>query len=260
MFKTAVYETEAPDLPPNFSGPAILVFSKTDGFRHKDAIAAANRLFAQFAKKRDWPIFFTENAAIHNSDQLKHFPVIIWNNNTGDLLTEDQQQALKDYLMNGGNWLGSHGAGGTREFVWEWHPEELLKARFVGHPLFPQFPEATVVIENQNHLTTRHLPKRWTRSDEWYSFEESPRSRGVEVLASLDESTYNPKLDLKMQGDHPLIWTHTIGKGTVFYSALGHQASAYQEPEYRTMLENALIWLMNSAADNKVEEAEEGLN
>ncbi|MDB3855909.1 ThuA domain-containing protein [Halieaceae bacterium] len=250
VFKTPVYDTEPPSLPQDFSGPAVLVFSKTNSFRHVEAIDAANELFADFAKEKTWPIYFTENAAIHNAEQLKHFPVIIWNNNTGDLLTEDQQQALKDYINAGGNWLGIHGAAGTREFLWQWHPEQLLKARFIGHPMFPQFPEATIIVENQMHPTTKHLPKRWTRSDEWYSFAESPRARGVDVLASLDEQTYDPKLDLKMDGDHPLVWTHKIGDGTVFYSALGHKGSAYQEPEYRTMLENAIIWLMGVGAED----------
>jgi type 1 glutamine amidotransferase len=30
----------------------------------------------------------------------------------------------------------------------------------------------------------------------------------------------------------------------VFYSALGHQASAYDEPEHQAMLEEAVKWLL----------------
>lgn len=250
VFKTPVYDSIAPVLPEDFAGPGILVFSKTNGFRHEDAIVAANELFADLAEQRGWPIYFTENAAIHNPEQLKHFPLIVWNNNTGDLLTEDQQHALKDYISGGGNWLGIHGAGGTREYLWQWHPQELLKAQFIGHALFPHTPEATIVVEDREHPTTKHLPARWTRSEEWYSFAESPRTKGAHILASLDEATYDPTLNLAM-GDHPLIWTHKIGKGSVYYSALGHQGSAYAETEYRTLLDNAASWLMAGAAENK---------
>lgn len=248
VFDEPVYETVAPQLPLTIAGPetsatAVLVFSKTQGFRHSDAIAAANTLFKSLGEKHDLQLYFTENGAIHNTQQLAHFKLIIWNNNTGDVLNTEQRQALKSYIHEGGHWLGIHGAGGTREYQWQWYPQELLRAQFKGHPLFPQFQTATIVVEDQRHPAMRHLPQRWQREEEWYSFNESPRARNVQVLASLDESTYNPKLDLKMKGDHPLIWTHKVGKGIVFYSALGHNGSAYAEPAYRQLLENTLLWL-----------------
>jgi type 1 glutamine amidotransferase len=248
VFKTPVYETQQPTLPDSITGPAILVFSKTNEFRHKDAIAAANTLFQRYAQKQGWPIFFTENGAIHNAEQLSRFKVIIWNNNTGDVLTLEQRQSLVDYIEDGGHWLGIHGAGGSRNYDWQWYPQELLKAQFIGHTLFPQFPTATITVEDRQHPATRHLPEQWQREEEWYSFEQSPRPRGVQVLASLDESSYDPKLDLLMDNDHPLIWTHQLGKGTVFYSALGHEGSAYEEPEYQQVLEQALNWLMTKPA------------
>ncbi len=161
------------------------------------------------------------------------------------MLTVDQQTALKNYIAGGGHWLGIHGAGGSRKHEWQWYPQQLLKAQFIGHPMFPQFQTGTIIIDNNQHPATQHLASHWQREEEWYSFDRSVRNiEGVEVLASLDESSYNPKLDLLMDNDHPLIWTHTIGKGIVFYTALGHQGSAYQEPEYKQLLENALQWLM----------------
>jgi hypothetical protein len=40
------------------------------------------------------------------------------------------------------------------------------------------------------------------------------------------------------------VWWHRVGQGYVFYSALGHQGSAYDEPEHRTLLLNAARWLL----------------
>jgi len=45
-----------------------------------------------------------------------------------------------------------------------------------------------------------------------------------------------------MGADHPVIWKHLVGKGRVFYSALGHSASAYQEPLHMKELEGAIAW------------------
>ena len=52
VFKTPVYETQVPTLPDGFAGPAVLVFSKTNEFRHHDAIAAANKLFKDHADEK----------------------------------------------------------------------------------------------------------------------------------------------------------------------------------------------------------------
>ena len=41
-----VYETVPPQVPTDLPRPAILVFSKTNAFRHEEAIPAANALFA----------------------------------------------------------------------------------------------------------------------------------------------------------------------------------------------------------------------
>ena len=92
----------------------------------------------------------------------------------------------------------------------------------------------------------KNLGANWSRVDEWYSFEESPRSqKGFEVLAKLDESTYSPKMlwkDIRMGADHPIIWKHCVGQGRVFYSALGHAASTYREPLHLAELEGGIAW------------------
>ena len=113
----------------------------------------------------------------------------------------------------------------------------------------PQFQQATVRIEDSAHPATRALGTSWTRTDEWYSFASSPRAKGYHVLASLDESTYRPVMDIRVlgakdirMGDHPIIWTHCVGQGRVFYSALGHSASTYAEPKHLELLEGALAW------------------
>ena len=67
------------------------------------------------------------------------------------------------------------------------------------------------------------------------------------MLITVDEKTYKPigmfDKDLAM-GDHPMVWTRCIGKGRVLYSAFGHRAEAYAEPENVTLLTNAVSWAL----------------
>ena len=93
------------------------------------------------------------------------------------------------------------------------------------------------------------LPKTWKHTDEWYSFAQSPRKKGYRILATVDESTYKPHGlffgDISMGADHPVIWSHCVGKGRAFYSALGHSAEAISEPENWRLLSNAVAWSMS---------------
>ena len=86
--------------------------------------------------------------------------------------------------------------------------------------------------------------------EEWYSFKTNPRASGNHILATLDESTYQPIFmgqNLSMGGDHPIAWSRRIGADRMFYSAIGHRPEMYAEPVYRRMLTNAIGW----AADRK---------
>ena len=82
-------------------------------------------------------------------------------------------------------------------------------------------------------------------TEEWYSFEKTPREKGVHVLATLDESTYSPVgmggADLRM-GDHPIAWTQCIGDARSFYSAIGHRPESYTEPNSALLLERGIEW------------------
>ncbi len=241
-----VYETQAPVLPTDIKRPAILVFSKTNGFHHEEAIPAANALFAGIAKAQGWGYYQTENGATFAPEILSRFDAVIFNNVSGDVFTPAQRHALKTYIEQGGGFVGIHGAGGDMSYDWRWYASDLIGAQFIGHPMGPQFQKASVKIEERTHPATKGLPESWSRTDEWYSFEKSPRKPGVTILARLDETTYSPKglfgKKLAMGKDHPIMWSHCTGKGRVFYSAMGHQAEAYAEPGYRKLLIGAARW------------------
>jgi type 1 glutamine amidotransferase len=228
------------------------VFSKTNGFRDDDAVKAANAALANIAQKRGWSAFFTENGAVFNPNLLSCFKATVWNNTSGDVLTPTQKAAFRSYIENGGGFVGIHGAGGDPHYEWRWYVETLIGAQFKGHPLHPQCQRATIHIEDPTDPATRGLGNEWTRVDEWYSFEKTPRANGVKVLATLDERTYSPKMfgkDISMGADHPIIWKHCVGKGRALYSALGHSANTYSEPLHLKELEGAMAWAAGLEGD-----------
>jgi hypothetical protein len=242
-----VYEKTPPSLPAEIDRPAILVFSKTNGYRHEEAIPAANALFSKIAKDKGWGYYQTENGAAFSPAILARFDAVVFNNVSGDVFLPAQRAALKAFLENGGGFVGIHGAGGDMAYDWKWYADELIGAQFVGHTMSPQFQQARVDVEDKAHPVTQGLPASWQRTEEWYSFEKSARASGARVLITVDEKTYKPEgflwASLGM-GDHPMVWSRCIGKGRVFYSAFGHRAEAYSEPQNKMLLTNAIGWAL----------------
>ena len=246
-----VHETVPPAIPAGLQRPAILVFSKTNAFRHEEAIPAGNALFAQVARDKGWGYFQTENGAAFSPEVLARFDAVVFNNTSGDVFSPAQQAAFKGFIENGGGYAGLHAAGDNSHAAWSWYIGDLIGALFTQHTMSPQFQEATVTVEDKEHAATQGLPASWRRTEEWYSFEKSPRAGGAHVLITVDEKSYNPVgmfgKDLRM-GDHPAVWSRCIGKGRVLYTIFGHRAEAFAEPETRTLLTNALAWSLDRNA------------
>jgi len=243
------YDNAAPKLPA-LTNPAILIFSKTNGFRDDAQIKAANAAIEKIAKDKGWSSYTTENAAIFNTKQLGKFNAVVWNSVSGDVLTTQQRKAFKDWLERGAGFVGLHGSGGDPSYKWQWYVDELIGTQFIGHTLSPQFQQGKLLVEDQSNPASRTLPKEWVRTEEWYSFDKSPRAKGYHILVSVDEASYSPRekipmlvdKDLRMGKDHPMVWTHCVGNGRAFYSALGHRAESYTEPKHLDMIAGAMSW------------------
>jgi hypothetical protein len=242
--RCARYDSRPPVLPAAIARPAVLVFDKINGFRDAPSVDAAAAALAGIAGRRGWTLVTTDNGAVFNARDLARFDVVVWNNISGDALTLPQRAAFQAWLRRGGGFAGIHGSGGDPVYFWDWYADELLGARFKGHPMSPQFQEARVAVEADAGITAGLGPD-WRMTEEWYSFGTNPRATGAHVLATLDESTYSPVgmggADLRM-GDHPVAWTRCIGDGRSFYTAIGHRPESYVEPHSLRLLEQGIAW------------------
>ena len=245
--RCARYDTVAPKLPAKIKRPAILVFDKINGFRDNPSVDAATAALKRIAARRGWGIAFSDKGAVFNPRDLARFDAVVWNNVSGDALTTPQRRAFQAWLARGGGYAGMHGSGGDPMYVWDWYADTLVGARFIGHPMTPQFQAARVVVADPARGVTRGLPAEWTMTEEWYSFAKSPRANGAHVLATLDEASYRPVGmggQNLMMGDHPIAWTRCVGDGRSFYSAIGHRPENYSEPNSVALLEQGIAWAM----------------
>jgi type 1 glutamine amidotransferase len=205
---------------------AVLVFSKTSGFRH-DSIPRGIAVIEALGAEHGFAVDSTEDAARFTDAALGRYKVIVFLNTTGDVLDVGQKAAFERYIRSGGGFVGIHSASDT-EYRWPWYGR-LVGAYFASHP---QIQRARVRTEDANHPSTKGLPAAWERTDEWYNFRSNPRG-AVHILATLDESTYSGGT---MGADHPIAWCQAIDGGRSWYTAMGHTIESYAEPIFRRHL------------------------
>lgn len=245
------YETEKPSINFPANQPAILLFSKTTGFRHGESIDASKPIFREMARRNNWFVYETEEGGVFNREQLGHFKAVIFDNSTGRVLNDEQQQALSQYVEAGGALLGVHGSGDGSHH-WPWYETNLLGARFSHHPLNPQLQKTDVRVETGVDSTlVRNLPPSWTHTDEWYIFFSQPKD--VKIVSYINGDKIIPSGNLLFIKDknfgmgkyHPVAWYRTVGKGKTFYTSMGHNAAVWQDAHFIHLVENAIWWTLN---------------
>lgn len=240
----AASETDAKVTP-----SAVLVFSKTAGFRH-DSIPegiAAIRAIAASNEGTMCPLTVTasEDAAVFNEKDLGGYRAVIFLSTTGDILNDEQQRAFEAWYRKGGAYVGIHAAADT-EHTWPWYGL-LVGAWFKTHP---PTQKAVVVVEDRTHQSTSMLPERWERVDEWYVYKENPRTKKeapVHVLAAMDEKSYDT--GGHPMGDHPIAWCHEFEGGRAWYTGGGHTKESFSEPLFREHIRQGIAWTLKRTTE-----------
>ena len=191
---------------------AVLVLSKTTGFRH-DSIPEGIAAIKALGADHGFSVDSTEDTARFTDVELARYKVVVFLSTTGNIFADDQKVAFERYIRSGGGFVGIHSASDT-EYQWAWYGRRI-GAYFASHP---EIQPAMIRIEDPLHPSTESLPAAWERTDEWYNFRDNPRGT-VHILATVDESSYSGG---KMGADHPIAWCQVIDGGRSWYTAMGH--------------------------------------
>ncbi len=236
-----VVDTVAPTLPAGLKG-AVLIVSKTNGWRHFEHIPHSNEVLGDIAKQLGRKSFATENAAVFNDRDLSHFAVVVLNSASGNFLSPDQLAAFERFVARGGGVVALHAAGDDSHKE-PWYDSTIIGTTFIGHPNGDDHIQtAQVIVDQPQHPVMAGVARTFPLADEWYSFSNDPATRGMTVLARVDEKSYRVGGKLAMGATHPVAWVNPRAKGRVFYSALGHEPAVYDDVNVRRMLTNAVRW------------------
>jgi type 1 glutamine amidotransferase len=214
---------------------AILVFSKTAGYHHA-SIKNGQLAIMQLGKENGFNVDTTSDASVFTKKGLSKYRAVIFLSTTGDVLNGEQQTAFEEYIKSGKGFIGIHGATDT-EYDWPWYAK-LVGAQFTDHP---KQQEATLLITDNTHASTSHLPATWQRKDEWYNFKNI--NPDIHVVMTVDDKSYTGG---KHPGSHPIAWYHEYDGGKAFYTAIGHTEESYSDNNFLQHLLGGIKYVLSN--------------
>ncbi|MES2658347.1 MAG: ThuA domain-containing protein [Verrucomicrobiota bacterium] len=251
----------------------ILIFSKTNGFRH-GSIATGKIALTEMGKKTGaYETIISDDLDNFEVDQLKKFDAVCFlsttmnvfspNNEEMKKLSEDDKKAatekearLKENLMkfvrSGRGFIGIHAATDT---FYEWvEYNQMINGCFDGHP-WNADAKVSIKVEpgqEKHPLVAMFNGENVEFAEEIYQFKEPYDSKAVHMLLRLDiEKTDMTRPGVKRtDGDFGVAWARHWSKGRVFYCSIGHNHEMYWNPK---ILSHYLAGIQWALGDYQVE-------
>lgn len=195
----------------------------------------------------------THDASTINAENLKNYDLVMFYtegdltnpNKTGTpVMGPNGQAELLQWIENGGRFLGFHSATDTFDIAGEEISPyiAMIGAEFATHG--KQFV-GTVKVVDPNHPVMAHIPDGLQLNEEWYLFRKFNKD-AIRVLALLDPGEERAKQEMYNIAPYPIIWVRTLGKGRVYFTALGHREDIWESERFQNSFVDAVHWLMST--------------
>ncbi len=176
---------------------------------------------------------------------LDYFDAVLFYTNGETRMTPQQKQDLLDFVAKDGKgFIGVHTATATAVSWPEY--SQMLGGNFDNHPW--GIKSAKIIVERPDFPAMKKLKTGSALLDEHYQMLPTPYSRAdVDVLARLDTRGLDLTLPgvHRKDGDFPVAWIKSYGKGRVFYSGLGHPDAAWDDPRVQALFLEGIKWAIN---------------
>ncbi|HEY0262967.1 MAG TPA: ThuA domain-containing protein [Granulicella sp.] len=166
-------------------------------------------------------------------------------------ITEEQGQAVKDFVSGGGAFYSYHNNAFVSRSSKNYR--DVQGGYGLNHPPLRPFK---VRIVNKDHPITHDVKDFMVDDEQHYLVYDKDPKNILLNSENIDGLTYtaaysdpqDPNPQLKNWGTTTVSgWAHEYGKGRVAFTAMGHTIHAMWNPEYIKMQKNAIRWLLRQA-------------
>ncbi len=254
----------------------LLVFSRTNGFRHASIVTGKVALTEMGKKTGAYEAVVSEGLENFEKDNLAKFDAVCFLSTTQNpfspfkeefaKMSDDEKKSAKEYEMQlkenlmafvkgGGGFVGIHAATDT---FYEWAEYgEMINGYFDGHP-WNAGTKVSIKVEpgqEEHPLAEMFGGENMEFKEEIYQLKAPYDSSKVEMLLRLDpeKSDMNVKGLKREDKDWGVAWARNWEDGKVFYCSLGHNHEMYWHPK---ILKHYLAGIQWAMGDYKVDLAE----
>lgn len=252
--------TSAQQQTPKFN--VIAFYTAKSDLAHISYVHEANKWFAATAAKYHFSYDSTNDWNNMNATFLAKYQVVLFLDTRPE--AADQRAAFRQYMENGGSWMGFHFSGfaltpSAYPQNWDWYHNTFLgSGEYKSNTWRPT--TAILRVENHKHAATKHLPATFKAApNEWYCWKNDLRTNAaIKVLMSVDSTSFplgtGPKQhEIWHSGYYPVVWTNT--HYNMIYVNMGHNDMDYENKTNRQLsstfdsesenkfLVDALLWL-----------------
>jgi type 1 glutamine amidotransferase len=244
----------------------VLLFSKTNGFRHGSIPVAVKALTMLGENTGAYQAVHSEDDAMFEPEKLKEFDLVIMVNTTGQIFRPrkmpaddaEKQQALErekrlqtslvEFVKSGKGLAGVHSATDTYK-KWKDY-NDMMGGAFIGHPWHMDVP--VHVLDAKHPLNKIFAGEGFTIKDEIYQFRpDTALATDRRMLLALEPTWAGVDRGKREDKFYPISWVSRYGKGRTYYCSLGHRNEIYYNP---IILEHYLAGIQYALGDLKADD------
>lgn len=252
--------------------PSILLFTKSSGYEHavikntNGKRSVVEEALRGLGARRGFDVAATKDGRIFDSSEFRAHQALFFYT-SGDLtkpgtdgqppMSVEGKQAFLDAVHDGLGFIGAHSASDT------FHPQVDAQAstgdrskrdaeqgeqsetylRMLGGEFFShgKIQSANLIVKDAKFPGVKMPPQNLI--EEWYSLKNL--NPDMHVILTVDTAG--------MQGEpyrrppYPVTWARRLGKGRVFYTAMGHPPEIWENEFFLSVLAGGIAWAMGHA-------------
>ena len=226
-----VYSLQAQTRPPKFR--VIAFYTARNDKAHISFAHEANRQLPKMAAQHGFAYDSTDNWANLNRAFLANYQVVLFLDTRPE--QPAQREAFRNYMENGGGWMGFHFAGfaltpSNYPQNWDWYHNEFLGSGSYKSNTWR--PTSAILRVEGKHPATQSLPPTFKSApNEWYRWTNDLRTNpAINILVSIDTTSFplgtgSKPHEIWHSGYYPVVWTNKNYK--MIYVNMGHNDIDY---------------------------------
>jgi type 1 glutamine amidotransferase len=221
-------------------------FGKSKGQFIHTCVMPCAKAVKELAEEKGLTAVISDDPAQMTADNLKQYKAVVLASTNNEIVdTDEQRNALFDFVDKGGGLLSVHSALASERKSDRFR--ELVGATFVTHPPNQVFD---INIVDPAHPSARSFSTAvWSGwKDEVYVCK---MATNIHVIMTVDLAKLKGAEAVMKKGFGivPVAYTVPFGKGRVYVVALGHNDADYLKSEWRRLLQDSLLWTLGRDGD-----------